>query len=141
MTLPQCTVAPLLGLAGNDSVLGMIFGARVAATLVAGDLDKRFPYQRALGVSHVVTFGPLLAWMITSGYWNTKPDSFKGAFLWMQLRVMAICLFLDARDVLFQLAGYPYPCYIREAAINQKLNVKDPKALKPVTWWSRIFGP
>ena len=144
MSLPQFVLVPLLGVMHQDTIMGMIFGARVTATLVASEIDKTFPYQRAMGFSHVATFGPLLGWLIARGFWSSaKPDrnDIKGTFLWLQMRLMAICLVMDVRDILFQLAGYPYPCYIREAAIHKKLNVKDPKALKTVTWWSRIVGP
>lgn len=157
MCFPQYVIAPLIGMIQRDVVSGLFFGARLSSTLLAKEIDKKYPYQRAIGLCHLLTFGPLFAWLLTEGYWSGGDksktrngdalDTLRGSFLWLQMRVTAICLFLDARDVFFQLLGYPYPCYIREAAIAGKFKVKgedgkmDPRALKPVTWWSRIVGP
>jgi len=142
MCIPQYFIAPLLALVERDTATAMFFGARIAATLSAKEIDHKYPYQRAVGLCHWMTFGPVMAWLVSQGYWGeTKPDSIRGGFLWLQMRITAACLFMDARDLLFQMAGYPYPCYIREAVINNKIRVEDPRALKPVNWWNRIFGP
>ena len=142
LCVPQFVIAPLVALAEGDTIAGLFFGARITATLAAKEINKKYPYQRAAGLSHLATFGPLMAWLISKGIWGeAKPDSFRGGFLWLQMRVTAVCLLIDARDILFQIAGYPYPCYIREAVIAKKIKVNDPRAKKPVTLWSRIVGP
>jgi hypothetical protein len=67
--------------------------------------------------------------------------SYSTVFLWFEMCVIALCLFMDARDLLFHLAGYPYPGYIHEGVRAGVMDVKDPRAHANVTWKSRVLGP
>lgn len=116
--------------------------------VVVGELDKRIQYTRALGLCHLVTFGPLFLYMLSEEQWGWNApttdaplDLFNAGFVWFEMRITALCLYLDARDLMLHLLGRHYPCYIREAVQAKKLKVKDMDAFAPVTWWSRLVGP
>ncbi len=76
-------------------------------------LDGIMPLTRALGLCHLLTFGPVLCVLLMSD--NTARENiYFDWFVLSQIYVISLCLLLDARDFFFYLAGYPYPCYIRE---------------------------
>jgi hypothetical protein len=63
---------------------------------------------------------------------------------WFEMRVIALCVFMDARDLIFHLpdGSYPYPGYIREGVrAGGVMEVKDPRAPANVTRKSRVLGP
>ncbi|CAB9503778.1 expressed unknown protein [Seminavis robusta] len=122
MCLPQFAVAPVLGCVGYPTS-SLFFAARVSAMVVVGELDKRLPVTRALGLCHLVTFGPLFAYMIASGHWEWNDKA-------------------GSHDNMIIASLGLYPCYIREAVIAKKLDVDDPAAHAQVKgWWSRLVGP
>jgi hypothetical protein len=47
-------------------------------------------------------------------YCVSSPKDAIGIVVWSQNIIIGSCLFMDARDLMFHLAGYPYPCYIRQ---------------------------
>ena len=63
LALPQFFVAPIFGLVFGYEWMTLIFLARMMAILIVGELNKLFPYQRAAGLCHILTFGPLFLWM------------------------------------------------------------------------------
>ena len=148
MCLPQFSVALVLGCLGYPAS-GSFFVARIAAMVVVGEVDKFMPLNRAAGICHLSTFGPLFLGMLWNGQWawngaaasSSYLDLANATFVWIEMRVTALCLFLDSRDLIFQLCGYKYPCYIREAVQAKALKVDDAGANHPVTWWNRILGP
>ena len=147
MCLPQFAVAPVLGCLGYP-LSGLLFVTRITAMLVVGELDKRIEYTRALGLCHLVTFGPLYFYLLSKDKWGWNPspgapplDIFEAGFIWVEMRITNLCLLMDTRDLILHLFGYKYPCYIREAVQVKKLEVKDIMAAKPATWWNRIVGP
>ena len=138
MCFPQWLIAPMFGF--HIETLA-IFGARVVAICIVRQLDGIIPLTRALGICHLLTFSPVLVLLLMSGNYPYAEDTWFNWFVWSQIWVISICLFLDARDFLFHLAGHPFPCYIREGAIGEQLQVDDQRAHRPVTWRARLFGP
>lgn len=137
MCFPQWLLAPLFGF--KTATLA-IFGARVAAMCIVRRLDGIIPLTRALGLCHLLTFGPVLVLLLMSQH-PIGENAFFDWFVWSQIVVIGICLLLDARDFLFFLAGYPYPVYIREGVLGGKLHVDDPRAHLDVNWSARLIGP
>ena len=160
MVLPQFFIAPIFAMLGYPWCAAIFF-TRTASIIVVGEINKRFPYQRIAGLCHLTTFGPLLTWMILDGNvipasptaaWNTMTmsssstssttlDTIYNYFVLFEVCVISICLYLDSKDLFFFVGGQPYACYIREATKKKKLHIDDPRALEPVTWWSRLVGP
>ena len=103
-------------------------------------LDGIMPLTRALGLCHLLTFGPVLTILLMSDHPAGDNPDFE-MFVLSQIYVIGLCLILDARDFLFYLAGHPYPCYVREGVRAGFLLVDDPKAQEPVTWRTRVLGP
>lgn len=137
MCFPQWIIAPLFGLKIETLA---IFGARVAAMCIVRGLDRIMPLTRALGICHLLTFGPVLVLLLMSGHSFDETPLFSW-FVWSQIVVIGICLFLDARDFFFYLAGFPYPCYVREGVLGGELDIDDPRARLGVSWRSRLLGP
>jgi hypothetical protein len=137
MCFPQWLVAPLFGWQLETLA---IFGARMLAICIVRKLDDIMPLTRALGLCHLLTFGPVFTMLIFSFEPNGARLLFDW-FVWSQLGVIGLCLFLDARDFYLYLAGQPYPCYIREGVRGGELHIDDPRAHEPVTWRSRLLGP
>ena len=118
------------------------FAARYVAMCIVRVLDGKIPCTRALGLCHLSTLGPLYFWL--SGRSNNyKEGSLASMFVAAQLKICAACILMDARDLLFHLAGYPYPCYIRTAVKAGAIGevYKDERAHAEVHWWSAILGP
>mmetsp|Transcript_28177 Transcript_28177/g.68521 ORF Transcript_28177/g.68521 Transcript_28177/m.68521 type:complete len:107 (-) Transcript_28177:760-1080(-) len=100
-------------------------------------LDGVIPLTRALGICHLLTLGPLGVWLYTTQLVENTDDK----FVTLQLAVCGICVFLDARDLLLYMLGYPYPCYIRTAARAKAIPIDDKRALEPVSWRNVLVGP
>ena len=137
MCFPQWLIAPLFGYRLETL---SVFVARMAAMCIVRKLDGIMPLTRALGLCHLVTFGPVLVLLLMSGSASSE-GSYFGWFVLSQIFVIGLCLFMDARDFFFYLGGHPYPCYVREGAIGGQLQIDDPKAHEKVTWRSRFIGP
>ena len=119
-----------------------IFSARMAAMCVVRKLDEHIPYTRALGLCHLVTFGPVLFWLLTRSPKATDGlDGLAEIFVTFEKYVISLCLFLDARDLILYCLGYPFPCYIRHGVRAGVIPVKDARAKSPVTLWSCLIGP
>ncbi len=138
MCFPQWIIAPMFGF--HLETLA-IFGARMAAMCIVRKLDGIIPLTRALGLCHLLTFGPVLVLLLMSDNFPYAESTYFDWFIWSQIWVIGLCLFMDARDFIFYLRGYPFPCYIREGVIGGQLQVDDPLAHKEVTWNSRFLGP
>ncbi len=136
MCFPQWLVAPMFGLKLETMA---IFGARMIAMCIVRKLDGIMPLTRALGLCHLLTFGPVLCVLLMSNH-PTGENVYFDWFVWSQIYVVSLCLLLDARDFFFYLAGYPYPCYIREGVRGGLLKVDDLRAHEKVTWRSRLLG-
>ncbi len=136
MCFPQWLLAPMFGLKFETLA---IFGARMIAMCIVRKLDGIMPLTRALGLCHLLTFGPVLCVLLMSNQLVGESIYFDW-FVWSQIYVISLCLLLDARDFFFYLSGYPYPCYIREGVRGGQLKVDDPRAHEKVTWRSRLLG-
>ena len=101
-------------------------------------LDGIIPFTRALGICHLLTLGPLWWWLYST---RLETAGEIDSFVYLQLAVCGLCVFLDARDLLLHLMGYPYPCYIRTAARAEAIVIDDKRALEPVTFLNVILGP
>ncbi len=137
MCFPQWLIAPLFGLHLETMA---IFSARVLAMCIVRRLDGIMPLTRALGLCHLLTFGPVFCLLLMSNH-PYGENVYFDFFVWSQIYVSGLCLFLDARDFFFYLAGCPYPCYIREGVRGGQLHVDDMRAHKEVSWGSRLLGP
>lgn len=137
MCFPQWLIAPMFGLKIESLA---VFFARVAAMCIVRKLDGIVPLTRALGLCHLVTFGPVLVLLLTSDQ-PAGENVYFDWFILSQIYVIGLCLLLDARDFFFYLGGYPYPCYIREGVLGGQLQIEDPRARDKVTWRARLIGP
>jgi hypothetical protein len=137
MCFPQWIVAPMFGFRLETLA---VFSARLAAMCIVRKLDGIMPLTRALGLCHLITFGPVLCLLLMSEFPVGRTVYFDW-FIWSQICVIGLCLFMDARDFFFYLAGYPYPCYIREGVRGGHLHIDDSRAELDVTWRSRLLGP
>mmetsp|Transcript_13298 Transcript_13298/g.25026 ORF Transcript_13298/g.25026 Transcript_13298/m.25026 type:complete len:181 (+) Transcript_13298:19-561(+) len=137
MCFPQWVGGLVLGLRHSPALA--IFFARMTAMCVVRKLDETIPCTRALGLCHLVTFGPIFPWILSCSGPGT--GSAFDYFLFLEKRVIALCLFLDARDLLLHWLGYPFPCYIREGAQGGKLAIDDARVKRPVDMWARLIGP
>lgn len=135
MCFPQWLIAPLFGLQLETLA---VFGARIIAMCIVRKLDGILPLTRALGLCHLLTFGPVLTILLMSNRSHGNNVYFDG-FVLSQICVIGACLVQDARDFIFYLAGHPYPCYIREGVQAGYLQAEDPRALEKVTWRSRLL--
>lgn len=138
MCFPQWVIAPMFGFQLETLA---IFGARIVAICIVRKLDGIIPLTRALGLCHLLAFGPVLVLLLMSGNFPYAGGTYFDWFIWSQIWVISACLFMDARDFLFYLGGHPYPCYIRDGVIGGQLQVNDPRACKKVTWKARLLGP
>ena len=137
MCFPQWVIAPLFGLHWQTL---SIFFARMMAMCIARKLDDKIPMTRAIGLCHLLTFGPILFLILSSDFAQTD-NAYWVYFVWSQITVISICLFLDARDLFFHSLGHPYPCYIRDGVLGNKIDIMDERARVPVSWRSRLIGP
>lgn len=139
MVFPQ-TLAPVLIIAGLPWLpLVLIFAARVAAMHVVWLLDRYMPLTRALGLCHLVTFGPLFVWFtLDFGGISASFGAWWPVF-YFYYATIAACLYMDARDLVLHMAGQPFPAYIRDHHRNGHIAVDDPRVAEPVTAFNRIF--
>lgn len=122
----------------------MIFVARFLAMHMVYELDRRIPYTRALGLCHLTTFGPIFVYFTL--HWEEIYDGwglFAPLFAW-QYGIIALCLFLDARDLLLHLLlDRPYPCYIRDhyrlKSVDALGEIRHKQIKQPVTNFSTFF--
>lgn len=139
MVFPQ-VLAPVLILLGAPVLdVMLIFFARFVAMHVVWLLDRYMPYTRALGICHLVPFGPLLVYFSLSfseisGNWGSLAPVF-----WAYYSVIAACLYMDARDLVLHMAGRPFPAYMRDHHRNGHMIIDDPRIEEPVTLFNRIF--
>ena len=139
MVFPQ-VLAPILILFGVPALdVILIFLARYMAMHVVYMLDRYMPLTRALGLCHLVTFGPLFVYLsldFSSIYasWGAF-----GAIFVFQYFIIAMCLYMDARDLVLQMAGRPFPCYVRDHQRLGNVQIEDGRADAPVTMFSRVF--
>lgn len=137
MCFPQWVIAPLFG--WHLETLS-IFAARMAAMCIVRKLDDTIPLTRALGICHLITFGPVLTLLLMSDV-SAASDPYFSYFLLSQIYVIGLCLVLDARDFFFYLGGHPFPCYVREGARAGSFDIADPRAHEAVNWRTRLLGP
>ena len=137
MCFPQWFLAPLFGLKLKTMA---IFAARILAMCIVRRLDGIMPLTRALGLCHLLAFTPVLCILLMSEH-PVGQHVYFDYFVWSQIFVIGLCLFLDARDFVFYIAGHPYPCYIREGVRGGQLQIDDVRARAEVTWRSRLIGP
>lgn len=139
MVFPQ-TLVPVLVLLGVPVLdVVLIFLARFAAMHVVWLLDRYMPYTRALGLCHLVTFGPLFVYFsveFTSVYANW--GVFGPLFLFFYATIAA-CLYMDLRDLVLHMAGQPFPAYMRDHHRNGHITIDDPRIEEPVTNFKRLF--
>ncbi|CAE7256499.1 unnamed protein product [Symbiodinium natans] len=138
MCFPQWVGGLFFGALYGSREAFAIFGARMAAMCIVRKMDAHIPCTRALGLCHLLTFGPILPWLASR---PMSGDRVLDAFLSFEVRVISLCLFLDARDLLLHCLGFPFPCYIREGVRGGKLDIADTRAKLPVTLRSCLLGP
>ena len=68
MCFPQWVIAPLFGLHWQTL---SIFFARMMAMCIARKLDDTIPMTRAIGLCHLLTFGPRLFLILSSDFAQT----------------------------------------------------------------------
>ncbi|CAB9531182.1 expressed unknown protein [Seminavis robusta] len=120
-----------------------IFAARYSAMCIVRYLDGKIPCTRALGICHISTLGPLLLWLVLGKREDRyEQGDISASFLSVEIKIIALCVFMDIRDFLLHMIGYPYPCYIRVAVQAGAIkDVTDVRARAKVHWWSAIVGP
>ena len=94
------------------------------AMCIAWKLDDKIPMARAIGLCHLLTFGPILLLIHPSDFAQTD-NVYWVYFVWIQIAVISICLFFDARDLFFHALGHPYPCYIRDGVLGNEIDILD----------------
>jgi len=138
MVLPQFALAPLTILFGRFEG-PLIFLARFVAMHIVYELDRKIPFKRALGLCHLLTFGPLFIWFslnfqeIYAG-WGIFAPLFA-----IEYGIIGLCLYLDLRDLVLHLFGLPYPCYIRDYHRLGLNRIDDKRVEQPVTLFSTFF--
>ena len=138
MVLPQFILAPLSLLFGRWEG-PMIFLARFLAMHIVYELDKKIPFTRALGICHLVTFGPLFIWF-TLNFGEIYAGWGVFGFLFViEYFIIGVCLYLDSRDLILHLFGLPYPCYVRDYHRLGVNRINDKRVEQPVTLFSVIF--
>lgn len=139
MVFPQM-LAPVLILFGVPVLdATLIFFARFSAMHVVWLLDRYFPLTRALGLCHLVTFGPLFVYFTLQYSEIYNAWGALGFVFIFYFAVIAACLYMDTRDLILHLCNRPYPAYIRDHHRNGHINVDDPRVEEKVTVLNRIF--
>ncbi len=106
---------------------------------IAYELETRIPWTRAIGICHLLTFGPLFIWFslefqeIYSG-WGVF-----GILFALEYGIIGLCLYLDLRDLLLHVSGRPYPCYARDYHRLGVIRIDDERVEQPVTPFSVFF--
>lgn len=139
MTFPQVLAPVLIVFGAPPTDVILIFLARYVAMHVVYLLDQYMPYTRALGLCHLVTFGPLFVYFTldfgaTIGAWDGLSPIFVCLY-----SVITLCLYLDLRDLILHMVGQPFPCYVRDHQRLGNLSLEDPRANAPVSMFNRLF--
>lgn len=138
MVIPQFIIMPLTIFFGVYEGL-MIFLARFLAMHIVYELDKTIPYRRALGLCHLLTFGPLFIYFTINFqdiYFNWGVIGF---LFVLEYLIIGLCLYLDLRDLILHIIGLPFPCYIRDYHRLGLNVIEDSRADQPVTLFSIFF--
>ncbi|QFT56623.1 hypothetical protein FIU95_18910 [Microbulbifer sp. THAF38] len=138
MVLPQFFLAPFTLLFGRWEG-PMIFLARFLAMHVVYYLDRMIPYTRALGICHLVTFGPLFIWFSLNFSEIYQGWGVFGFLFVIEYIIIGLCLYFDLRDLILYLCGRPYPCYVRDYNRTGYLHIEDKRVEQPVTLLSIFF--
>lgn len=103
------------------------------------ELELRIPYTRALGICHLITFGPLFIWF-TLDFGDIYNGWGAFGFLFViEYGIIALCLLQDLRDLILHLAGRPYPCYVRDYHRLGAIEIDDKRVEQPVTRFSTFL--
>jgi len=138
MVFPQFLLMPFSILFG--AIEGpLIFLARFLAMHVVLRLEPRMPYHRVLGLCHIVTFGPLFLWFSYNFASIYTSWGIFGPVLVIEYAIIALCLTFDTRDLVLELLGRPFPCYIRDFHRLGVIKVDDKRIEQPVTFFSTLF--
>lgn len=139
MVFPQ-VLAPVLIFFGAPVLdVVLIFLARFAAMHIVWLLDRYMPFTRALGMCHLVTFGPLLSYFtLQFSEIGTNWGELGFLFIFYYV-VISACLYMDARDLILHIVGQPFPAYIRDHHRNGHLIIEDSRVEEPVTMLNRVF--
>lgn len=138
MVLPQFMLAPLTILFGRYEGL-WIFAARFVAMHIVYELDRKIPFTRALGLCHLLTFGPLFAWFTLNFSEIYNGWGIFGPLFAIEYGIIGLCLYLDLRDLILHLSDRPYPCYIRDYHRLGVNVITDKRVEQPVTPFSIFF--
>ena len=138
MVLPQFLLAPLTLLFDRYEGL-MIFLARFVAMHIAYELEKRIPFTRAIGLCHLLTFGPLFVWFSLNFQVIYTGWGVYGFLFVIEYCIIGLCLYLDMRDMLLHTRGLPFPCYIRDYHRLGVIKLDDKRVEQPVTPFSVFF--
>lgn len=139
MVFPQ-VLAPILILFGVPVVdVVLIFLARFLAMHVVHMLDWHIPYTRALGLCHLVTFGPLFVYFSLEFGTIYAAWGSLGFLFAIEYFIIGLCLYMDIRDLILHMSGRPFPCYVRDHQKLGNIKLDDDRANAPVTMFSRIF--
>ncbi len=117
----------------------LIFVARFAAMHVVWLLDRYMPYTRALGLCHLVTFGPLFVYFTLNFHEIHTDWGALGPVFIFYYAVIAACLYMDLRDLILHMKGQPFPAYMRDHHRNGHIKIDDPRIEEPVTMFKRLF--
>lgn len=138
MVLPQFILAPLTLLFGRWEG-PLIFLARFLAMHIVYEPVLKIPFTRALGICHLMTFGPLFLWFSYNFAEIYDGWGMFGFLFVIEYFVIGLCLYMDLRDLILHLLGRPFPCYVRDYH-RLGVNVIDDKRVEqPVTPFSIIF--
>ena len=138
MVLPQFLLAPLTILFDRYEGL-LIFAARFVAMHIAYELGKRIPYTRAIGICHLVTFGPLFVWLSLDLQGIYNGWGVFGPLFVVEYCIIGLCLSMDSRDLLLHWFGRPFPCYVRDYHRLGVIRIDDERVEQPVTPFSIFF--
>lgn len=135
MVLPQFILAPLTILFGRYEG-PLIFLARFLAMHIVYELDKKIPFTRALGICHLLTFGPLFIWFSVNFQEIYDGWGVFGFLFAIEYGIIGLCLYLDLRDLILHACGLPYPCYVRDYHRLGVNVIHDKRVEQPVTPFS-----
>ena len=138
MVLPQFFLMPLTLLFGRYEG-PMIFVARFVAMHIFYELDQKIPFRRALGLCHLLTFGPLFVWFSLNFQQIYQGWGIFAPLFVIEYAIIGLCLYLDLRDLILHLCGLPFPCYIRDYHRLGVNIIDDKRVEQPVTLFSIFF--
>ncbi len=140
MVFPQMLIPIFILLGAPILPVLLIFFARIAAMQVVWLLDRYMPYTRALGLCHLVTFGPVFVYL-TMDYGSIYAAwGWLGFVFFFYYIVIAACLYMNLRDLALHIKGQPFPCYMRDYYREGYFQeIDDPRIKEPVTMFNRLF--